>query len=329
MNRFLNPTLLVSIALLIVGLVLPLFIQSSFQLRIVMLIWVYTILGLGFNLLFGLAGQLSLGQQGFFAIGGYAMALLQTMLGAPLYAAFPAALILCAVLAAVMGVPLLRLRSHYLAMATLMFGLIVEGLALRWHELTGGSAGVRVPQIAFGDWTLTRIEIYYFVFGLAVLAFLFHAFIVSTAGGRALQAVRGDETAARSLGVDVTKLKLRVFVLAAVLAGLAGIAFAIVGRQVDPSYSALTININLLTIAVVGGLRSRIGPVLGAAFVVLTPQFLTRFHEYEVLLYGLGLLIFLIFMPQGLAGLIERRRQRPATPNAGAEKLRPAGGEAR
>lgn len=330
-NRLLSPTLLVSLALLIVGLCLPLFIQSSFQLRIVMLIWVYTILGLGFNLLFGLAGQLSLGQQGFFAIGGYAMALLQTLLGVPLWLAFPASLLLCAVLAAVIGLPLLRLRSHYLAMATLMFGLIIEGLALRWFELTGGSAGVRVPPIAFGNWTLTRTEIYYFVFGLAVLAFLFHAFILSTAGGRALQSVRGDETAARSLGVDVTAIKLRVFVLAAVLAGLGGIAFAIVSRQVDPSYSALTININLLTIAVVGGLRSRIGPVLGAAFVVLAPQFLTQFHEYEVLLYGVGLLAFLIFVPRGLAGLIERRpKLAPATNDKGPpEALQPAGGEAR
>jgi branched-chain amino acid transport system permease protein len=208
----------------------------------------------------------------------------------------------------------------------------VEGLALRWFELTGGSAGVRVPPIVFGSLALTRIEIYYFIFGLAVLAFLFHAFILSTAGGRALQAIRGDETAARSLGVNVTAFKLRVFVVAAVFAGLGGVTFALVSRQVDPSYSALTININLLTIAVVGGLRSRLGPVLGAAFVVLTPQFLTQFHEYESLLYGLGLLAFLIFVPRGLAGLVERRSQlAPQAPadKGAADSFHPANGEAR
>ncbi len=330
MNRFLSPTVLVSIALLIIGLCLPLFIQSSYQLRIVLLIWVYSILGLGFNLLFGLAGQLSLGQQGFFAVGGYAMALLQTKLGLPLYLALPAALVLCAALAAVIGMPLLRLRSHYLAMATLMFGLIVEGLALRWFELTNGSAGVRVPPIAFRSWALTRFDVYYFVFGLAVLAFLFHAFILATAGGRALQSIRGDETAARSLGVNVITFKLRVFILAAVFAGLGGVPLAIVSRQVDPSYSALTININLLTIAVVGGLRSRTGPVLGAAFVVLMPQFLTQFHEYEQLLYGVGLLAFLIFLPKGLAGLIERRVKSAVvgSDKSSSDALRPARGEA-
>src|SRR5690606_22900970 len=139
-------------------------LQSSFQLRIVMLIWVYAILGLGFNLLFGLAGQLSLGQQGFFAIGAYTLALLQTKFGFSLLAALPAALLICAVIGVIIGLPLLRLRSHYLAMATLMFGLIIEGLALRWFDVTGGSAGVRVPPIMLGDWRLSRMEIYYFIF---------------------------------------------------------------------------------------------------------------------------------------------------------------------
>jgi branched-chain amino acid transport system permease protein len=300
-----------SLVLLVVGLSLPYLLQSSFHLRIAMLVWVYTILGLGFNLLFGLAGQLSLGQQGFFAIGAYALALLQTKLGAPLIVAFPAALILCALLSAVIGLPLLRLRSHYLAMATLMFGLIVEGLALRWFDLTGGSAGIRVPPINLAGWALTRFEIYYLIFGLAAVAYVLHAFLLAIFAGRAFLAIRGDETAARSLGVDVTAYKLRVFVLAAVLAGLAGVTYALVSRQVDPSYSALSVNINLLTIGVVGGLRSRIGPVLGAAFVVLAPQILTQFHEYENLMYGIGLLVFLIFVPKGLAGLIERRRAEP------------------
>jgi branched-chain amino acid transport system permease protein len=244
---------IIGLILLAIGLALPLLLQSSFQLRIAMLVWVYAILGLGFNLLFGLAGQLSLGQQGFFAIAAYALALLQTKLGAPLVVAFPAALIICALLAAVVGLPLLRLRSHYLAMATLMFGLIIEGLALRWFDVTGGSAGVRVPPIAIGDWRLARTEIYYLVFGLAAIAYLIHSFLLSTFAGRAFQAIRGDETAARSLGVNVTAYKLRVFVLAAVFAGLAGATYALVSRQVDPSYSALTVNINLLTIAVVGG----------------------------------------------------------------------------
>ncbi|WP_048710332.1 branched-chain amino acid ABC transporter permease [Microvirga massiliensis] len=321
---------IIGLILLAIGLTLPLLLQSSFQLRIAMLVWVYAILGLGFNLLFGLAGQLSLGQQGFFAIAAYALALLQTKLGAPLVVAFPAALIICALLAAVIGLPLLRLRSHYLAMATLMFGLIIEGLALRWFDVTGGSAGVRVPPIAIGDWRLARTEIYYLVFGLTAIAYLIHSFLLSTFAGRAFQAIRGDETAARSLGVNVTAYKLRVFVLAAVFAGLAGATYALVSRQVDPSYSALTVNINLLTIAVVGGLRSRVGPVLGAAFVVLAPQFLTQFHEYETLLYGAGLLIFLIFVPKGLAGLIEKRAVCPDPPRPQASAaIRPARSGAR
>ena len=305
-----------SLVLLAIGLILPLFFQTSFQLRICMLILVYSILGFSFNLLFGMAGQLSLGQPGFFAIGGYAIALLQTNLNWPLVYALPVALFACALVAVAIGLPLLRLRSHYLAMATLMFGLIIEGLALRWFDLTAGSAGVVVPALKFGDWQLTRKELYYFVFALTVLAYVVHAFLLSTFAGRAFQAIRGDETAARSLGVDVTAYKLRLFTLSAVFAGLAGAVCGLVTRQVDPSYSAITINISLLTLAVVGGMRSKIGPVLGAIVVVIAPQLLTSMADYEPILYGAGLLGFLVFAPRGLAGLIETRAPKIPVPDS-------------
>lgn len=293
------------LVLLVIGLLLPVVFHSSFELRICMLILVYSILGFSFNLLFGMAGQLSLGQPGFFAIGGYAIALLQTNLHWSIVYALPAALFICAVTAAVMGLPLLRLRSHYLAMATLMFGLIIEGLSLRWFDVTGGSAGVVVPILSLGGVQFTRTGLYYFVFAITVLAYLVHAYLISTFAGRAFRAIRGDETAARALGVDVTAYKLRLFTLSAVFAGLAGVLSGLVTRQVDPSYSAIQININLLTLAVVGGMRSKIGPVLGAVVVVIAPQLLTSLVDYEPILYGTGLLCFLIFLPRGLAGLVE------------------------
>jgi len=296
-----------SLVLLVLGLAVPLFFESSFHLRIAMLILVYSILGFSFNLLFGLAGQLSLGQPGFFAIGGYSIAMLQSNLNWPIYFAFPTALVICALAALLIGLPLLRMRSHYLAMATLMFGLIIEGLALRWFSFTGGSAGVVVPILHFGDWQLTKSSLYYFVLVVAVLAFLVHAFLISTFAGRAFHAIRSDETAARSLGIAITSYKLRLFILSAVFAGLAGVMCGLVTRQVDPSYSAITINISLLTLAVVGGMRSKIGPILGAVVVIILPQLLTSLHQFEPILYGTILLGFLIFLPRGLAGLIESR----------------------
>jgi branched-chain amino acid transport system permease protein len=294
-----------SLVLLAVGLLVPLFATSGFQLRIAMLIWIYAILGMGFNLLFGIAGQLSLGQQSFFAVSGYALALLQTQLGWPLEIALIASVLVSALLGLVIGIPILRLRSHYLAMATLMLGLIIEGVALRWFEVTGGTAGIRIPQPHLLGFPLSRTDIYYVVFALAVLTFGVHSLIISSHLGRALQSLRDDESTAEAMGINVAAYKIKIFAISATLSGLAGAAYALVGRLVEPSYSGMSININLLTIAVVGGLATYYGPLFGAVVVVLAPQFLVQFHEYELLLYGLGLLGFLIFLPRGLAGLIE------------------------
>lgn len=292
--------------ILAVGLAMPFLVQGNYQLRLAMLIWIYAVFGMGFNLLFGLGGQLSLGQQAFFAIGAYAFGLSQLQFGLPLPLAALAGLLVAAAAGLVIGLPVLRLRTHYLAMATLMFAMIVHDVALRWTELTGGTSGLRVPAPELFGERLERMQVYYVIFGITVVAFLVQVFVKSTHLGRALEAVKTDETAASSLGVNVTRYKISVFVLAAVFAAAAGICYAMVSRGVDPSYSGIGMVVNLLTLAVVGGLGSRIGPFLGAAVVILAPQFLAGLQEYQTLIYGICLLVFMIFVPHGLAGLIER-----------------------
>jgi len=311
--------------ILALGLLLPVFIQSGFQLRIVTLIWIYAVFGMGFNLLFGVGGQLSLGQQAFFAIGAYAFALMQIHYDLSIPVALLISLAVCAVVGLVIGLPVLRLRTHYLAMATLMFAMIVHDVALRWTGLTGGSSGLRIPPPELFGYRLDRVAVYYLILGMAALAFLIQTFVMSTHLGRALEAVKTDETAASSLGVDVTRYKISVFVLAAVFAALAGVCYSLVSRQVDPSYSGIGMVVNLLTLAVVGGLGSRIGPFLGAALVILAPQFLAGLQEYQTLIYGVGLLVFMIFMPRGLAGLVERPGGGADEPTADAKQAALAG----
>jgi branched-chain amino acid transport system permease protein len=292
------------IIFVVVGVLVPYMVTTGFQLRLATLVCIYAILSMSFNVLFGYAGQISLGQQSFFAIAGYAVALLQTKAGLSFFVAAPLSLLICAVVALVIGLPLLRLRTHYLAMATLSFALVLTGVANRWIDFTGGTAGVMLPAVTLGDASLTRNQVYYSIFVVTTLVLLVQNFIVSNHIGRALQAIRDDETAASALGVDVTVHKLRVFVLAAVLAGIAGIGFALVSRQVSPSFGEFPTLVSILTIAVVGGLGTKYGPVLGAIVVVLAPQLLTRFGEFETLIYGACLLLFLIFMPHGISGLI-------------------------
>lgn len=305
--------------ILVIGLAVPFLVQGTYQLRLAMLIWIYAVFGMGFNLLFGLAGQLSLGQQAFFAIGAYAFALFQIQFGMSLPLAALAGLLVAALGGLIVGLPVLRLRTHYLAMGTLMFAMVVHDISLRWTGLTGGTSGLRVPAPELFAQRLERIHVYYVIFAITVVAFLVQIFVKSTHLGRALEAVKTDELAASSLGVNVTRYKISVFVLAAVFAAAAGIGYAMVSRGVDPSYSGIGMVVNLLTLSVIGGLGSRIGPFLGAAIVILAPQFLAGLQEYETLVYGICLLAVMIFLPHGLAGLIERQG-RPRPPSAPASR---------
>lgn len=309
-----------ALVVLAIGAVLPLLITSGFQLRLVMLIGIYAILAMGFNLLYGYTGQISLGQQTFYAIGAYIFSLLMIKAQWSPVAAFAASVALCGVLALLIGLPLLRLRTHYLAMATLAFALIFYGVSIRWIDFTGGSTGLAVPPLMIGDAPVGRVGIYYLVLVFAGLVLLLHDFIIRSHLGRAMQAIRDDETAASALGVHVTRYKLRIFVLAAVLAAVAGICFSVVGLRVDPSMSEFHVLVSILTIAVVGGLGTRFGPIVGSVFVVLMPQLLVRFGELETLVYGIFILVFLLFMPHGLAGYLEsgawRKLLRKRSPDA-------------
>lgn len=297
------PVLLV----LAIGIALPFVLSSGFHIRLAMLVWIYAILCMGFNLLYGFSGQISLGQPAFYAIGAYAFAMLQTMLGwSPLFA-FAGSLVIVAVLSLLIGLPLLRLRTHYLAMATLAFMLIQNGVANRWIEFTGGQNGVAVPPLEWNGEPLSRTGIYFVVLGLAAVVLLLHDFVIRSHLGRAMQAIRDDETAAQALGVRVTRYKLRVLVLSGVTAAIAGVAFGITSLRVDPSLSEFHMLVSMLTIVVVGGLGTRFGPIVGSVIVVILPQLLTRFGELETVVYGLFILLFLLFLPHGLSGLLERR----------------------
>lgn len=312
--------------IIVAGLLIPSLLTSGFQLRLASIIWVYAILTMGFNLLYGFTGQISMGQQTFFAIGAYGFAMLQSKLGWSPFAAMPVAVLIAAAVACVIGLPILRLRTHYLAMATLAFSLMVVGLANRWVDFTGGTAGIQVPAIQLGAAPMSRDQLYYGLVIVAAIAFLIHNFIISGHLGRAMQAVRDDETAAASLGVNVTATKLRVFVLAAVFAAVAGIGYAMVNRQVNPSFGDFPVIVTILTIGVVGGLGTRFGPLVGAVIVVLAPQVLAQFGQLETLIYGVCLIVFLLFMPHGIAGIIEKalgRRNRKRATRMGVPVVAP------
>lgn len=278
---------------------------------------IYTIFVAGLNLFMGFAGQVSFGQNAFAAISGYTSAVLTATYGWAPLAALPLGVggaILCA---AVIGYPTLRLKGHYLAMATLAVGLIAYEVAVQWSSVTQGYMGISgIPPMGLG-----RHEVYSDQAMLTMLAILAALSIAAAAGirqsrlGRALVAIAGSEDAARALGVNVARYKLAAFVISAAFAGLAGSLFVHVVGFVSPEVFGLHMVILAFTMLYVGGIGTIAGPLIGAVIVSVLPETFREFKDYQDLAYGAALILILIYMPRGLAGLADFWR-RPAGPGA-------------
>ncbi|HRK25205.1 MAG TPA: branched-chain amino acid ABC transporter permease [Beijerinckiaceae bacterium] len=303
-------TLLAILALVILpGLVMP----STFYYRIGALVFISAIAVIGLNLLMGYAGQVSLGHAGFFAIGGYACAILPARYGTdPLLAAL-AGIVLAGLLAFAVGRPILRLRGHYLAVGTLGLGLLIGMVLTNEVWLTGGPDGMQVQRATVFGVRLRSAEHWYWISGtIMVLCAWIAANLFDSPTGRALRALRDSMVAAEVMGIRPSRYKLIVFVISAVYAAIAGTMLALFNGLVTPDNASFLHSVELVTMVVIGGMGSLIGSIVGAAVLIILPQVLTIFHEYETLLLGILIILFMLFLRQGiapgLAGLFKGRR---------------------
>jgi branched-chain amino acid transport system permease protein len=295
----------------LVGL-LPLVLPSNYYFRVASLVWVSALAVVGLNLLMGYAGQVSLGHAGFFGIGAYAVAVGPEHLGLHPLLAFLLGVVAAGLLAFVVGRPILRLKGPYLAIATLGFGILVAMVLQNEAAWTGGPDGMNVPRLEILGWRVRGADTWYWISGAALLlGVLLAANLIQSPTGRALRAIHESEVAALVAGVDVARAKLAAFVLSAVYAAVAGGLFAWLNGLVTPELAGFLHSIELVTMAVLGGLGSLLGSVVGAAFLVLLPQLLTVFHEYEQLVLGLIMMLVMIFLRAGvvpsLAAALARR----------------------
>jgi len=287
--------------------VLPVLMQNPYYLSVLVFIGIYSITTMGLNLLMGYAGQISLGHAAFYAIGAYTSGLLTLKYNVHFAPALLAALCGTAGIAYVIGVPCLRLKGHYLAMATLAVGEIIYIVLNAAVDLTGGPSGIAgIPQIQAGSFALdSDLKYYYVVWSIFILLFLLSRNIIQSRVGRALRSLHGSEIAAGSLGVNVASLKVQVFVLSAVYAALAGALYAHAVTFISPQTSDLMFSIRLITMVVVGGMGHLWGGVVGAAIMTVLPELLSAFHDYELVIYGGILLLMVMFLPGGLVRGIE------------------------
>jgi branched-chain amino acid transport system permease protein len=293
-------------------LLLPLLFSSAYYYRVAALVFILAIAALGLNLLMGFAGQVSLGHAGFMGIGAYAVAIGPTHLGIPPFLSFVLGAVLSALVAFVVGRPILRLKGYYLAVATLGFGVLLTIVFTNQANWTGGPDGMQVQQLTLLNWPLRSAGTWYWIAAISFLigAVLAHNLIDSPTG-RALRAIHDSEIAARVLGVYVAQKKLMIFVVSAVYASVAGSYFALINSYITPDVSGFLRSIELVAMVVLGGMGSVAGSLVGSALLVILPQTLTLFSDYEHLVLGLIIMSVMIFLRAGivpsLAAALARR----------------------
>jgi branched-chain amino acid transport system permease protein len=284
-----------------IALLLPLLFPSAYYFRVAALVFVFALAALGLNLLMGFAGQVSLGHAGFLGIGGYAVAIGPAHFAAPAWACIFAGAALSGMIAFLVGRPILRLKGHYLAVATLGLGLLVSIVLTNEAGWTGGPDGTTVPRLTLFGWRVRAAETWYWI---AAATFLVGAVLalnlVDSPSGRALRAIHDSEIAASLLAIDVAGRKVAVFVVSAVYASVAGSYLALLNGHVTPDLSGFLRSIELVAMVVLGGMGSIVGSLVGATLLIVLPQTLTFLHEYEHMVVGLVLMGFMIFLRQGI-----------------------------
>lgn len=274
---------------------------NEYFISILIFLGINGIITMGLSLLMGYTGQISLGHAGFFGLGAYSSGILTTQYSIHPLAAFLAGIFLSAIIAFLVGKPTLRLKGHYMAVATLGFGEILFIVFNELSPLTGGPSGLSgIPTLTFMGYSLEGARYLYLVWGFVILLLLFSLNVINSRVGRALRAVHGSEIAANAMGVDASRYKVQVFVLSAVYASIAGSLYAHFVTFISPSSFSLMFSILLLMMVVVGGAETIWGALLGATVLTLLPEYLRGLEDFEVLAYGGILMVVLLFMPQGI-----------------------------
>jgi branched-chain amino acid transport system permease protein len=269
----------------------------------------FAIVAIGLNLLVGYAGKISFGHNAFMALGAYTSGILTVNYGWSPLLAMIAATLGTGLVAFVIGAPILRVRGHYLAMITLAFAQVIILVSTRWTEVTGGLTGIpSVPDFSLFGFTFdTKVKMYYLIWFLVIALFLLSFRIVDSRFGRALRALGAHETAAGSLGVDVVRCRIQIFVLSAVFAALSGSLYAHFLNYVNGTFFDLGVMVQLMAILVVGGIGTLWGPLVGAVLLIWVSQNLGGYAEYSQLIFGLLYGGALLFLPRGAVGEIGAR----------------------
>lgn len=288
------------------------FITTSYHVSILTTALMYVVLGLGLNIVVGMAGLLDLGYVAFYLVGAYSYALLNIHFGLGFWAVIPIGALFAAIFGMTLGFPVLRLRGDYLAIVTLGFGEIIRMIMENWDEFTNGPAGIaNIPKPTVFGLDLNFEQMTTFLYFVIFVMVIFTIFVIMRLNrsriGRAWVALREDEIACEAMGIDTTKTKLLAFGTGACWAGMVGVFFATKTSFVDPKSFAFMQSALILCIVVLGGMGSVVGAVVAALFLFLLPEYLRAFSEYRMLIFGGVMIVMMVFKPEGLIANVRRR----------------------
>ena len=295
---------------LVLACALPLFV-SDYRVNVLITAMIYVVLGLGLNIVVGLAGLLDLGYVAFYLVGAYSYALLNHHYGLNFWLALPLGALLGAVAGILLGIPVLRLRGDYLAIVTLGFGEILRLIMENWNAFSFGPSGIaNIDRPGIIGIEMTRTQSTLFMYYLMIALAIFTIFVVNRLQdsrlGRSWLALREDEVACQAMGIDKMRTKLAAFALGATWAGMVGVIFAAKTQFINPMSFTFLESAIILSIVVLGGMGSILGVILGAFIFILLPEELRAFSQYRMLIFGASMVLMMVFRPQGIIANVRR-----------------------
>jgi len=300
-----------SLAAIAIFVVIFPFVFSMYQTNIMTTALIYVVVGLGLNIVVGLAGLLDLGYVAFYLVGAYTYALLNLHFGLGFWTVLPIGALFAGIFGVILGFPVLRLRGDYLAIVTLGFGEIIRLVMENWNAFSKGPSGIaNIPRPSlFGlDLSLHQniIYVYFLMVGMALFTIFVVRRLQDSRLGRAWMALREDEVACQAMGIDKWKTKLSAFGLGATWAGMGGVMFAAKTTFINPASFTIWESIIILCVVVLGGMGSILGVICGAMILILLPEYLRAFSEYRMLLFGAILVIMMVFKPEGIISNVRK-----------------------
>jgi len=282
----------------------PFVIKNVYYLHLLNYVLIFIIMIVGLNLLTGFAGQISIGHAGFFGIGAYASAYLSVTMGLSFWVALPLSGIITGFVGYLIGKPVLRLKGAYLAISSIGIGEVTRLVLINWAGVTHGAEGFKgIPSpTLFGLAISNDLRYYWLLVPIVIIVYFLINTLIDSEIGRAFRSVRDEEIAAEFMGINVAKMKVLAFTISAVLAGIAGSLLAHMDGYLSPFSFNFTQSISYLMMVLAGGLGQKWGPIVGVFLLIFAKEWFRFFKEYQLIIYGLMLIIIILFMPKGIYG---------------------------